>query len=348
MTMHLQGVQNLFPMLAGREQAKRANEMALKAGSLQLLRQRASNESAINTLKAQVRETSRHNKKVSEQFAKSREAFFLNKAAADNQATYAKLEREVGKGAAEGILAAQNAARGVHGTGLAESINRAQAFRVGAVEGLSADTEAARKYNAAGTITGIVNSAFSQYKLDVPLVGLDYRDIQVKQHKVASAGWAAIKDVARLVATYYGGENATKAIDAVNDHEGKYQDRNATQQAALSYIYGPNAPQLRTASRPEYSKIVGAAGSANGYGGSQFGGGSGGGSFDWTSIGSAFTDQKTGNNGGLSGDQFGQLFGGFQSLFGSIFGGKSRSLGMPSTGGLSSTTYTQGFSIPKG
>lgn len=340
MTMQLQHVQNLFPMLAGREQAKRANEMALLSGSLQTLRQRAKNDSAVNTLKARVRETTRANKKVSEQFSKNREAFFLNKAAADNQTTYSRLEKEVGKGAAEGIMAAQNATRGVLGTGLASSINRAQAYRVGAVEGLDGDTEAARKYNAAGTITGVVNAAFSQYKLDVPMVGLDFSDIEIKQHKVASAGWSVFKDAARLVATYYGGENATKAIDAVNGHEQKYQDRNATQQASLNYIYGPNAPQLKTANRPEYSKIVGAAGS-------YFNGNSG--SFDWTSITSAFTDQKDGNNQGLTGAQFGELFTNVKNMFGSMFGGgKSGGLGMPTSGGLSSSTYTQGFSIPRG
>lgn len=290
--------QDLFPNLAARGQAKRAQNYEDRRHTQATVRQHYANTTAVLQQSNAVAANARQNKKISENFFKSVEADRLNRAAQDNAKTVADVERKSGQEAAAGFALVEQAGRGVAGTGLADQINAAQAFRISQVEGLAADQAKAARFNQVGSVAGAVNAAFSQVATGVPLVALDYSQQKRQEFKTRSLGKSILKDVGRLVATYYGGTMARDAIDAHNGYEEKYQAREGAVQGALDSLYGAGVVQNKTQNRPQFSAIV--AGARKG---------------DYSQgVTDAFKNQKQGNNAGITGQQWGQMFDGLSNL----------------------------------
>lgn len=302
-----QSLQSLFPALAQRSQAKRANDFAAKAESLQSTRREGANQSAIYQARLQGIAKERHNKQTLEDFFNAREAASINGGIALNEDTLKDLERQIGKEAALGAAAAMAGQRGVAGTGIAAQIDAAQRFRLNALDGMDNDIKTARKYNQAGNLQTLTAAAFSNLALDQSMVALDYTRTRPQRAESHSKFGALVRDAGRLVATYYGGKQAADAIDKAEGYETSYQNANALQQSALDSVYGKGVETLKTASRPDFASVVGG-----------LRGMSSNGSFDWSQFGSsllqAFPNQKDGNNAGMQGQDYGQLFDYFRNV----------------------------------
>lgn len=297
---------SLAPSLTARSQARRANRMALNAESMQDLSRAQRNETALAQAELDAHLKTRHNQQVSKQFFQTRDANKLNETFRQQEARRAELERVIGKEAAAGALLAQQAQRGLVGTGLAAQINDAQAFRMATSDQSAQDSEAAARWNYRQGQASLAGQAFSQFNLSQAMVGLDYSKTKVTRVKSKPFLQALGSDIGRGVAGFFGGSWATQAIDMVSGNSGRQAQAQSVMQGALDQIYGGSV-QLKQASGPDFAGLIGGLrGSGGGLSGLLQGGKGGG--FNWGLVGTSMKDlpfmQK--------GQQFMQLYDGYK------------------------------------
>lgn len=270
---------SLFPALKARQDAKRYNRLVDIADAAENSKRAISNEEAGHQAAFEAWKTNITSGRIARNFGRNFGNLQADYASHNTQELIKDLSTRMSESQALGAAYAEQALNGTANTALAHQINNttkaAIALRRSGVDQEKADD--LRQYQASAR--ELVSSAFDSLPTDIYAANLDRSYSKSAHQKVGGVWAAAINDVGRLVATYYGGTMATQAIDQVNGYAQRSAANMQGIQNAYDRIYG-GGRRASFSTGPDLTGLVGAAGSF--YSGGQ-GAFTKGGNFKWAS-----------------------------------------------------------------
>lgn len=326
----MQLLQSLFPALHQRQNAKRHNRLVQIADRVENTRRKHSNQSLADeaSFNAWVNDT--QSRKVMKTLGRNLNTLQKEYSEYATKQDAQKLATQVSDLQAMGAVYAQNAMNGVSHTTVAKQIE--VAMRQQSAENLAMakldERSDRRRYEI--SVRDLVSQSMDGIPSNVVNAQLDYNYSKSEQIKVGGRWSAAIGDVSRLVATYFGGPLASQSIDIIGGRHEKLQQAWQGTQGSYDRIYGPGVKRIGSYDAPDLTGLVGMAGSMFGSGGKVGGSGKGRsvsgihgakivggrkGGFNWGNFGSF--GKGGGKFGGSNGWSQGVSYG-IQTFLGSI------------------------------
>lgn len=263
----MQLLQSLFPALHQRQNAKRHNRLVQIADRVENTRRKHANQSLADEASFNVWVNDTQSRKVMKTLGRNLNTLQKEYSEYATKQDAQKLATKISDLQAMGAVYAQNAMNGVSHTTVAKQIEATMRQQSAENVAMAKVEERADKRRYEINVRDLVSQSMDGIPSNVVNAQLDYNYSKSQQIKVGGRWAAAIDDVARLVATYYGGQYASQAIDSVRGWNEKRQQAWQGTQGAYDRIYGPGVKRIGSYDAPDLTGLVGMAGSMYGGGG---------------------------------------------------------------------------------